>query len=178
MKRTIATLCVSLVLLAPLTATAAEHLVIIVRHAEKESDSMDPGLTPQGRKRAAALAQALADTGIDCVISTPVKRTTETAAPVVEASGASLELIDVLAGLDAHVAAVADTIRARPAGEAILVVGHSNTIGYIVTALGGPEIGDLSEAEYDTMYILTLSDAEKPRLVIARYGAPDGHDGP
>lgn len=178
MQRTIITLLICLMLISPATVFAADRLVIIVRHAEKETDSMDPGLTAQGRARAAALAKALSDTRVDHVISTPVKRTMETAAPVVEASGATLELIDVLAGLDVHVAAVADTVRARPAGEAILVVGHSNTIGHIVTALGGPAIGDLDEAEYDTMFILTVGDGGKARLIITRFGAPDGHDGP
>jgi len=182
MKKTISLLLMCLMLLSAVFALASspgsDRLIIIVRHAEKETDSMDPGLTTEGRARAAALAKALSGTRIDHVISTPVKRTTETAAPVVEASGARLELIDVLAGLDAHVAAVADTIRARPAGEAILVVGHSNSIGHIVTALGGPEIGDLDEAEYDTMFILTVGGGGKARLVITRFGVPDGHDGP
>ena len=176
MHKTIASLAISLVLFSAVAALAADRLVIIVRHAEKESDSMDPSLTAEGRARAAALAKALAGTRIDHAISTPVKRTTETAMPVVEKSGATLEFIDVLAGLDAHVAAVADTIRARPAGEAILVVGHSNTIGHIVTALGGPEIGDLNEAEYDTMFILTVGDTGKARLVVTRFGVPDGND--
>ena len=107
MKKTIASLTICLTLLSAATALAADRLVIIVRHAEKETDSMDPSLTAEGRARAAALAKALAGTRIDHVISTPVNRNTETAAPVVEASGATLELIDVLAGgLEAQLASV------------------------------------------------------------------------
>jgi len=177
MQKNITFLAIAMMLLSSASALAMDRLVIIVRHAEKKTDSMDPSLTVEGQARAAALAKALAATRIDHVISTPVKRNTETAAPVVEASGATLEIIDVLAGLDAHVAAVADTIRARPAGDAILVVGHSNTVGHIVTALGGPEIGDLDEAEYDTLFILTVGDDGSARLVVARFGVPDGHEG-
>ena len=54
-------------------------------------------------------------------------------------------------------------------------MGHSNTIGHIVAALGGPDIGDLDEAEYDTLYVMTLGDDRTARLVVTRFGKPDGH---
>ena len=73
----------------------------------------------------------------------------------------------------AHVKAVADTVRSRFAGGTVLVVGHSNTVTAIVAALGGPRLVDLCDAEYATLFVLTLRQGEQPSLVRARYGPDD-----
>jgi hypothetical protein len=74
----------------------------------------------------------------------------------------------------AHAESVAAAIRRFPPHSAILVVGHSNTIGPIIAALGGPATGDLCDTEYATIFVLTTADGAAPaRLLRARFGAPD-----
>ena len=76
----------------------------------------------------------------------------------------------------AHVQAVADAVRRRPAGEVVLVVGHSNTIPAIVGALGGPRLPDLCDGQYATLYVLALPARGPARLIRSTYGAADAPD--
>lgn len=155
----------------------SERLVVLARHAERAAEpASDPGLTDAGRARAAALAETLAGIRVEAAIVTPYRRTRETAGPVAAANGIEPIAVEVRGGLAAHVAAVAEAVRARPAGATVVVVGHSNTIPRIVTALGGPELADLCETEYAKLFVLAVPDTGPARLVIARYGTPDAPD--
>jgi broad specificity phosphatase PhoE len=168
--------------LLPLCATSAvmaqPSTVIIVRHAEKAvTPGPDPALSEAGTERARALAAAIADAEVGSVITTQFKRTSETAAPVVAARG--LEPLTVQASRDvpAHIKAVAEAVRTQPAGTAVLVVGHSNTVPAIINALGGPTMTELCESDYDNLFILQFTAESSPRLIRARFGAPDDADG-
>ena len=50
------------------------------------------------------------------------------------------------ADLPAHVREVADVVR-RHRGQPVLVVGHGETVGPIIAAIGGPIVPDLCAAE-------------------------------
>ncbi len=129
-----------LLLAATLPLSAQASLVILVRHAEKATGGDDPGLTMEGWTRAEALVKALSCVKLDGVITTRYQRTRLTAAPVVKAQ--QLEPVEVAASRDitAHAAEVASLVNAMPAGSAVLIVGHSNTLAPIIAALGGPAI--------------------------------------
>lgn len=148
-------------------------MVILVRHAERgTAPAGDPVLTEAGTQRAAALAAALAGARVASVITTNLQRTQLTARPLLDAIGQSP--IVVRAAGAAHVDSVAAAVRRRPAGEVVLVVGHSNTIPPIVTALGGPALPDLCDNQYSTIFILEYPAAGgPPRFIKANYGAPD-----
>jgi broad specificity phosphatase PhoE len=155
-------------------AHAQDRTVILVRHAERAAEPRaDPPLSDAGRTRAAALARALESAGVGSAIVTQYRRTRETAEPVLRPRGLAPIVAEVAGGLAAHVQAVAQAVGARPAGETVLVVGHSNTIPAIIAALGGPALPNLCEAEYASLFILTLPAAGSPRLVRGTYGAPD-----
>jgi len=155
---------------AALSAQPAPTVVILVRHAEKGSvPANDPPLTEAGMARARALAAALADARIDAIIATSTLRTRETARGVAELRGLPIETV-ALAARDAHVGAVAAAVR-RHAGQTVLVVGHSNTIPAIITALGGPKLADLCDGQYSMLFTLILG-AGPPRLIRGTYGAP------
>jgi len=156
------------------TAAQADRIVILVRHAEKTNEPRtDPPLTDAGRARATALAAALDGAPVDAVIVTPFLRTRATAEPVTRARGLTPIVVGVEAGLAAHVQTVAEAVRAQPPGATILVVGHSNTIPAIIGALGGPKLKDLCDAEYATLFVLSLPSTGPPRLIRAQYGTPD-----
>ena len=72
-------------------------IVYVVRHAESEANREgryqgrhDSPLSTLGRRQAAALADALASSGA-CVISSPLSRCVETARPLAERLGVSLQ---------------------------------------------------------------------------------------
>lgn len=161
-----------------LAAVPALHAqtVILVRHAEKESvPGNDPPLSQAGEARAEALAAALVDAGVSHVIVTSRQRTALTAAIVTRDGHLTPVAVPLGDGDSAHVAAVAAAVRKVPRTDAVLVVGHSNTIPRIIAALGGPTLPDLCDAEYATLFVLELN-ARPVRLVRTHYGAPDAPD--
>jgi broad specificity phosphatase PhoE len=161
-------------LLLPIGLSAQPATVILVRHAEKTSQTeRDPVLSAEGTQRARDLAAALSDAGIGSVITTQYQRTRLTAAGVLDAT--KLTPIVVQAGGQAHAADVAAAVKSRPAGEIVLVVGHSNTVGPIITALGGPKMGEICDSQYSNLYILQMS-SPTPKLIRANFGKADPID--
>lgn len=78
--------------------------LLLIRHAlptritaeESGGSPADPGLTESGREQAARLAAWLRVEGVDHVVSSPLRRATETAAPVAQALGLTTEIVDGL----------------------------------------------------------------------------------
>ena len=158
----------------PVAVQAQPATVILVRHAEKASATdPDPVLSELGMQRAKDLAAALADAGIGSVITTHLQRTKLTAADVMAAT--KLTPIVVQAGGATHAADVAAAVKARPVGEVVLVVGHSNTVGPIITALGGPKMGNICDSQYSNIYIMQMT-APAPKLIRANFGKADPVD--
>lgn len=156
--------------------TPAQTLtIIVVRHAEKAAGTGDVPLSEAGRVRAAALAAALEDADVRQVITTPLTRTKQTAAPLAAALGLQPVEVGFDGGFDVHARAVAERA-VRTAGGAVLVVGHSNTVPAILAALGAPRLPDLCESVYDGLYVLTVPPAGPRTLVRATYGAPTPGD--
>ena len=152
---------------------SGEKLVFIVRHAEKaNATEQDPALSESGRARAVALAAALRDAGVNEVFVTQRKRTRETAAVLTEARQLTAHVVPFGASTPDHAAAVAATVR-QARGNAVLVVGHSNTVTLIVAALGGPRLPGLCDAEYANLFIVRLPARGSPTFVRAHFGAPD-----
>ena len=165
---------VFIVLLGPATAAAQPSTVILVRHAEKAAaPANDPVLSAEGAQRAADLAVALASAHVTSVVTTQLQRTQLTAKPVLDAIGKAAIVVPVSSPVSAHVDAVAAAVRARPAGDVVLVVGHSNTIPAILAALGGPKLPDLCDGQYSVIFILEYPAAGAPHLIRAKYGAAD-----
>ncbi len=144
--------------------------VVVARHAEKVADgSRDPDLTEAGYARADELARLCADRGVSAVYSTAYTRTIETAAPTAQRVGAR---VDTSFGPRGE-REMAEAILRERAGETVLVVGHSNTVGRVVAALGGDEeIGDLPEHVYDQLFIVTIAPDGGVTTERRRYGAP------
>jgi broad specificity phosphatase PhoE len=150
----------------------APTVVVLVRHAEKASSrGDDPALTRAGEARARALADALADTRVDAIVTTQYRRTRDTAAPLAAARHLTPEVVDVRQG--DQVNRIAQSVRTRHVGEVVLVVAHAESVARIIAALGGPRLRDLCDSEYDTLFVLVLRPGHEPTLVRSRYGAPD-----
>lgn len=146
--------------------------VVLVRHAEKAAEpAADPPLTDQGEARARALAQALANAGVQLVLTSPLRRTVDTAAPLVAATGIASRPVPLDGGVPAHAAAVADAARKAPRNATVVIVGHSNTLPVIARALGFAAARDIPDCRYDDLLILQLGEG-RAAAVEARYGAP------
>ncbi|MBM3670875.1 MAG: histidine phosphatase family protein [Actinobacteria bacterium] len=82
--------------------------LVLVRHAEPvridEGDvegPADPGLTPRGVQQAERLAAWLATEGVDAIVTSPLRRARETAAPLVAALGLEAEVDPGISEYDA-----------------------------------------------------------------------------
>ncbi len=151
-------------------------VVYVVRHAEKATEPQrNPGLTLEGEARANALAERLAGAGLTAIITSQFTRTRATAAPVAKAIGLEPVVISYRPGeFEAQGRTVATAIRERFVGGVVLVVGHSDTMPWIIRALGGPEMEPLCEAtEYASLFELTLTAGTAPAMVRSHYGRPD-----
>ena len=166
--------CVFAVLCLTRGLMAQPGTVILVRHAERATaPATDPVLTDAGSQRALDLRDALLAAGIKTVITTQLQRTGLTAKPLTDTLGITPIVVRAGGPTAAHVDSVAAAIRRRPAGDVVLVVGHSNTIPAIVGALGGPKLSDLCDNQYSMLFILEFPSHGAARFIQARYGAPD-----
>jgi phosphohistidine phosphatase SixA len=161
--------------------TAALMQVVVVRHGEKApAPANDPVLSEAGTARAAALDSVLRAMNITDVVVSHLQRTQLTAAAVVARTHATMHVIAIgAAGVDAHVKAVADTVRAlsHTTGRgSILVVGHSNTVTLIVAALGGGASPALCDSQYSQLFRVTENAAGAITMSRETYGAPDRPD--
>ena len=155
---------------------AADRIVFIVRHAEKaNATDQDPPLSEAGTARALALAIALRDANITDVLVTPRIRTRDTAAPLVEARQLTAHVVPFGASTPEHATAVAAAVR-KAKGNAVLVVGHSNTVNQIIAALGGPRMPELCDAQYANLFVVHLPAQGAPSFVRAYFGVPDAPD--
>ena len=151
----------SIPLLLFLADAGAAPVIFIVRHAEKATTGgNDPALSPQGKKRAEALANILKDSQITAVFATEFKRTQKTAAPTAKAAHVSPT---VISGNDIGV--LVEKLRALN-GNA-LVVGHSDTIPDLVRALGIATPVSIPEDDYAEIFVVLLGDA--PQLLRLHY---------
>ena len=146
------------------SAPAQLPVIFLVRHAERTAISShvpsDTGLSAAGRKRAEALARMLKDAQITAVYTTEYKRTKETAATVAESLGIQPEVIpgDDLRGLIAKL---------KTSSANVLVVGHSNTLPQIISALGVSSRVTVAESDYDNLFLVVLE--RPPRLIHLHY---------
>jgi len=156
-------------------ALAAPHaeglLVVVVRHAEKASDNpRDPGLSPLGKQRAEMLARRLSGLPLAAAYATPFKRTQRTARAVAEQQGIAVTLREFVSrNADEDAQALRQMILNQHRGEAVLVVGHSNTVPAIVEALSGIEAEPMPETEYDRLSVVRIDADGSAQLQVERY---------
>ena len=155
------------VLLTAASSAAAQQAVIVVRHAEKADQTPDTPLSAQGRARAKALADLLRGAGVTHVITTEYLRTRETAAPLASALGLTIEQVPAR-----DLPALVARLRALDPTSIVVVVGHSNTIPPMLTALGWPNTLDLHEGDFDNVFVLAPHPGQRASMVRLKYGQP------
>ena len=161
--------CLALLLLLATTATAsAQGTIYLVRHAERADSGMksgttmatDPDLSEAGHARARALAGVLKDAGIKAIYTTEYKRTRQTAEPLATALGIEPTVVQAR-----DMKALVEKLKA--ADTPVLVVGHSNTVGETIAALGVTDAVKVEDSEFDHLFIVT--PGQKPGLIRLHY---------
>jgi hypothetical protein len=163
-----------LALLSLATPALAQQAVILVRHAEKETDpaklvglnDCQVPLSKEGETRADALAFVLKDAGVSAIYTSDALRTQSTARPLAGERHIEPKVFD------------ADALRhfgERNAGDVVLIVGHSagpapSGVPAVIDALlkrpSGVVIG---ESEFDHLFVLYRRADGSWRLVRSRY---------
>ncbi len=168
MYRIMAVILIALLCSAPVLAqNSTTTTFVLIRHAEKviTPPSNDPELSAEGLKRAEKLAAMLQATPFAAVYSTPFKRTINTAKPLAQAQGLTIQHYDTKAN-----AAFLDSLLQKHAGATVLVVGHSNTIPQLLNALIGREqYQSFSDTDYDNIFLVSLTkrgNASVSRLLL------------
>ena len=142
------------------TASAADEPVrpnyYVMRHLQKATGE-DPGLTEEGRRNAARLADLLADDPPSAIYVSSTRRARETAAVLASRLGLTPKSYDPR-DIPALIAAVtAET-------GTVLIVGHSNTVPEIVERLGGTRPADLAETDFGDVWRIYGPDRRVERL--------------
>jgi phosphohistidine phosphatase SixA len=138
----------------------------IVRHAEKENDTEDAGLTAQGRQRGADLEKTVGT--VDSVFTCTERRTVLTGLSVAwPQSKPQITILQHSTGKDL-ISPFVERLKKIYKGK-ILVVGHSNTIPQIILKLTG-NVVTIAEDEFDKLFIIKQENG-KFTLTESRYGA-------
>lgn len=137
--------------------------IFLVRHAEKASTAADAPLSPEGEKRAECLAAMLKDAGIKQVYVTDVTRTQQTAAPLAKA----LKIKPTILPAKDPNALIKNL--AYTGGGNILVVGHSDTVPFVIARLQGGTVAPIGENEYDRMFVMTVVEAAGMPVATVHY---------
>ncbi|WP_229407884.1 SixA phosphatase family protein [Massilia puerhi] len=168
LARLLRTSLLSVAILIPGMACAEPTAIYLVRHGEKASTGQDPALTAQGQLRAQNIATILHRSGIQAIFSTPTARTLQTAQPLAQQLGLTVEHYDPAAPK-----ALVEKVKARDG--AVLVVGHSNTLPELVRLFGGEPGADIADNEYDRLYQLSAAPGGATRTVVLTSLPPTGN---
>jgi len=114
--------------------------LIILRHADRSGED----LNAKGRARAEALVSALDGIEIDHIFSPSIQRNLDTAAPLANARGISVERIAA--------AGPAKSLMEQGAGKTIVWVGNKGNLKSIWADLAAPGVGPL---EYGDLFFVT-----------------------
>ncbi len=148
----------------------ATTTVILVRHAEKQLSTIDDApLTTEGEARAERLAAMLGERSdalpITRVFTSEARRTQQTAAPLVRRLGIAPTTVPAQ-----DVDALVRTLRDAPSDTAAVVVGHGNTVPAVISGLTRNRISvKIDEADYSSMFIVTVSTFGPPSVVRLQY---------
>ena len=159
--------CVFLSVILILTlemCVAAQHIVVVVRHADKMDDSDDAALSSRGEEQAKQLAHVLKDFGISAIYVTQFQRTKRTAGPLAE-----LLKIEPIEYEQKEVDWVVQDIRRKHTNDVVMVVGHRSTVPLVLQRLGCTDEVALASDETDSVFILVSLPGAAPRLLHLRY---------
>jgi 2,3-bisphosphoglycerate-dependent phosphoglycerate mutase len=147
----------------------ATTTVVLVRHAEKELSTIDdPPLAQEGELRAARLSQMFGKPGgagrVQAIYISDTRRSRMTAAPL-----AARLRVDPVVVPGNDVGGLARRVMRDHRGEAVLVVGYSNTLPEIIERISGLEVPPIGDDEYDLIYVVSVPTLGKASVLRLEY---------
>lgn len=139
-------------------AEAAVDSIYVMRHLQK-ADGEDPPLSAEGKANAQRLAGLLRDKGITAIFATDTVRARQTAEPLSAQTGIAIQIYDPRDN-----DALARRVAALPGS--VLIVGHSNTVPAIVTALHGTAPPPLSESDFGEILVIARADGRTTHFML------------
>jgi 2,3-bisphosphoglycerate-dependent phosphoglycerate mutase len=164
-KHTAWLLCLFLFVTAGTAAAKrqAETIIVLVRHAEKDTVGGDPALTQNGKIRAERFKELFEPMKPDLFYSSPTQRTVNTILPLAKAVGLKIEDYDPM-----HQDAFAKKLK-NTEGKTIIVAGHSNTIPKLANLIVGADVYcDIPDSEFGRIWVITIKNGEA-HVVIKTY---------
>ena len=146
----------------------ATTVVFVLRHAEAEpGNDPDPGLSLEGRERAARLAKMLSQAqpvrGVDAIFASEFRRAQQTVTPLSETLA-----LPVNVAPSATWGELARRITREHRGEFVVAVGSAATVPQLVRVLTDAEV-NVRDDEYDVVFIAFVPQISKPKVVRLRY---------
>ena len=172
MRRHLVFLLVAATAAALPSAASAQRAILVVRHAEKQSDSNERAvpLSEAGRARARRLAELLKDTDVTAIYSTDTERTKQTAEPLAQALKLEIKTYDAR-DADGRLAPrlLVDKLRRDHAKDVVLVIGHSDTLPGLLKALGHPGEIRIASNEFNNLLVVLPKPHGPPVFLRLRY---------
>lgn len=150
--------------------------VFLIRHAEKaDAPREDPSLNDMGKARSQALANMLGQSEVKAIYTSQYLRTKLTGEPLAKQLGLTVTPLQIKMSKTnpreisvESTKEVVDKIYER-AGEAALVIGHSNTIPEVIKMLGGDVVPTIDEQKFDDLFVVTVYGKGKAKVVRLKY---------
>lgn len=164
---------------SPLTAEEFKATtVFLIRHAEKaDAPPEDPPLNEKGKLRSQELARMLGGSGIKAIYTSQFLRATQTAEPLARQLGLTAAVTPIKMNpskprevSEQSIAEIIAKIYERP-GDAVLIIGHSNTIPEVIKMLGGDVVPRIDEKKFDDLFIVTVYGKGRAKVVQMKYGS-------
>jgi broad specificity phosphatase PhoE len=143
--------------IAPLQPPATFY---VMRHLHTPAGAQDPDLTAEGQRHAELLVDQFGDKPPASIFVSNTKRAQQTAAPLAAKLGITPR---VYVPGNAQ-ALVAEVVKEPPP---VLIVGHSNTVGDIIAALGGRRPEPLTHEDFGDIWRIS---GDRPTTTRIRIG--------
>lgn len=128
--------------------------IYLIRHAEKQDDTKNTNLSPEGFERAENWKKYFEETPIDAFYSSGFQRARHTCQPIAFSRDKNISIYKN------HLMDLKKIIKENK-GKTILIVGHSNRIPKFINALLGEEkYPEILEPEFGNLYIIKELDGQ------------------
>jgi broad specificity phosphatase PhoE len=160
-----------------------ETTVLLVRHTERAAgepaagecpppgmsealrDSHGPAVTEEGKARAAVLAHVASEAGVAAVYVSEYCRSQWTVKPLFDRTGLAPKQFAA-----SDVRSLIRDILTEHRGGTVLVSSHSDRIPQIISGLGSEAVPQLTDGDYDDLFVITVYRFGAPRVLRLKYG--------
>lgn len=149
----------------------ATTTVIVTRYAETLVNGTDPGLSPQGGRRARELMRVVGDVdvvaGVDAIFVTTMRRSRDTGLPVSVKNEAPVLTVENPADVETLVNRILQDYK----GDIVLVITDPEHIQPLIAEMqGSKKLPQMAQNEHDNLYIVSIPWFGKVKTLRLRYG--------